>query len=345
MACFVERVRVNSLKIVGGDTKMADVVRIGELSVEPGTKKYGSIEVALRPDGSPIYIPLMIVNGVEEGAVLNISSGCHGDEYEGGEAIRRTWRSLDPEALKGVFLGVPVINVLAFESGTRTSWIDHLNLNRVFPGNPDGFITEKLAHVYLNEVVSKADLVVDLHGGGNIMIMGNQVIYRDTPGEAEVIEKELELAKATGFEYIWKGSGGWGGTITVEALKKGIPAVTAEAGGEGRCLEPIVKDFERLISNVMKAFNMMEGKPQLPSKWVMFQGGFINTRRGGFWTQAVGLKERVKEGQTLGTVIDLFGEVVETIKAPFDGIVCSKRTFPVVQPGDWTVQVGRIVEE
>jgi len=324
---------------------MADVVRIGELSVEPGTKKYGSIEVALRPDGSPIYIPLMIVNGVEEGAVLNISSGCHGDEYEGGEAIRRTWRSLDPEALKGVFLGVPVINVLAFESGTRTSWIDHLNLNRVFPGNPDGFITEKLAHVYLNEVVSKADLVVDLHGGGNIMIMGNQVIYRDTPGEAEVIEKELELAKATGFEYIWKGSGGWGGTITVEALKKGIPAVTAEAGGEGRCLEPIVKDFERLISNVMKAFNMMEGKPQLPSKWVMFQGGFINTRRGGFWTQAVGLKERVKEGQTLGTVIDLFGEVVETIKAPFDGIVCSKRTFPVVQPGDWTVQVGRIVEE
>lgn len=345
MTCFVERVRVNSLKIVGGDAKMANTFRIGELSVEPGTKKYGSIEVALRPDGSPIYIPVMIVNGVEEGAVLNISSGCHGDEYEGGEAIRRTWRFLDPEELRGVFLGVPVINVLAFESGTRTSWIDHLNLNRVFPGNPDGFITEKLAHVYLNEVVSKADLVVDLHGGGNIMIMGNQVIYRDTPGEAEVIEKELELAKATGFEYIWKGSGGWGGTITVEALKKGIPAVTAEAGGEGRCLEPIVKDFERLISNVMKAFNMMEGKPQLPSKWVMFQGGFINTRRGGFWTQAVGLKERVKEGQTLGTVIDLFGEVVETIKAPFDGIVCSKRTFPVVQPGDWTVQVGRIVEE
>lgn len=324
---------------------MADVVRIGDLSVEPGTKKCGTVEVALRPDGSPIYIPLMIVNGAEEGPVLNISSGCHGDEYEGGEAIRRTWRSLAPEGLRGVFLGVPVINVLAFESGTRMSWVDHLNLNRVFPGNPDGFITEKLAHVYLNEVVRKADLVVDLHGGGNIQIMGNQVIYRDTPGEPDVIRKELELAKATGFEYIWKGSGGWGGTISIEALKNGIPAVTAEAGGEGRCLEPIVEDFEKLISNVMKAFNMIEGTPQLPSKPVVFQGGFIHTRRGGFWKQAVGLRERVKQGQTLGTVTDLFGEVVETITASFDGIVCSKRTFPVVQPGDWTVQIGTIVEE
>ncbi len=324
---------------------MSGTFRIGGLSVEQGTKKCGRIEVAPRPDGSMIYIPVMIVNGTGDGPVLNISSGCHGDEYEGGEAIRRAWRSLDPKTLKGVFLGVPVINVLAFESGTRTSWIDHLNINRVFPGNPNGFITERVAHTYLNEVVSKANLVVDLHGGGNIMAMANQVIFRDSPGEPEVIKKELELAKATGFELIWKGSGGWGGTVTIEALKRGIPAVTAEAKGEGRCTESVVKEFEKLILNVLKAFKLVEGKPELPPKYTFFQGGFITCGRGGFYTQLVELKERVKAGQALATITDLFGEVVETIKAPYDGVVSSRRTFPSVQPGDWALAIGKVLEE
>jgi len=324
---------------------MAGTFRIGGLSVEEGTKKYGRLEVAPRPDGSPIYIPVMVVNGMGEGPVLNISSGCHGDEYEGGEAVRRTWKSLDPKTLKGIFLGVPVINVLAFESGMRASWIDHLNINRVFPGNPGGFITERVAHAYLNEVVSKANLVVDLHGGGNIQAMANQVIFRDSPGEPEVIKREMELAKATGFDFIWKGSGGWGGTVTIEALKRGIPAVTAEAKGEGRCEESVVKEFEKLISNVMKSYKMIEGKPDLPSKYVLFQGQFIHCSHGGFFRQLVELREKVKAGQALATVTDLFGEVIETLKAPYDGVVASKRTFPPVQPGEWGLMIGKVLEE
>jgi len=324
---------------------MAGVFRVGGLEVEQGTKKCGRVEVAPRPDGSAIYIPVMVVNGVGEGPVLNISSGCHGDEYEGGEAIRRVWRSLDPKILKGVFLGVPVINVLAFESGTRASWIDHLNINRVFPGNPGGFITERVANVYLNEVVLKANMVVDLHGGGDIQAMANQVIFRDSPGEVDVIERELELAKATGFDLIWKGSGGWGGTVTVEALKRGIPAVTAEAKGEGRCMESVVKEFEKLISNVLKSYKLIEGTPELPARYTIFQGQFIHCSKGGFYTQLVELKEKVKEGQALAVVTDLFGEVIETLKAPYDGIVCSKRTFPSVQPGDWGLMIGKVLEE
>jgi len=324
---------------------MPKIFQVGNMKVEPGDKQCGRVEIGRRPDGSQIYIPVMIANGAGDGPALNVSSGCHGDEYEGSVAIRRWWKALDPQALRGVFLGVPVINVLAYEAGTRQSWIDHTNLNRVYPGNPTGFITERLAHIYLNEVVYKADMVMDLHGGGNIQIMGHQVIWRTNPGGPEVTEKAFKLAKATGWKYIWKGSGTWGGTVTIEALKKGIPALTVEAGGEGRCLEPIVQDFEKLIGNVMKTYKMIDGQPETADKLIMFQGSFLHCNVGGLYTQKVGLHERVKEGQELATIEDLFGEVVETIRAPFDGIVSSKRTFPTVNPGDWALQVGRIVED
>ncbi|MBW1713576.1 MAG: succinylglutamate desuccinylase/aspartoacylase family protein [Deltaproteobacteria bacterium] len=320
-------------------------VQFGDAEVAPGEKGWGRVEVGRRPDGSQIFIPVMIVNGAQDGPSLNVSSGCHGDEYEGSQAIRRWWHKLDPGQMKGVFVGVPVINVMAYEAGSRTSWVDHLNLNRVYPGRPDGFITERLAYVYLNEVVYKCDLVMDLHGGGNIQTMGNQVVWRTDPGEPETIEKSLELAKATGFKYIWKGSGGWGGTVTVEALKKGIPAITVEAGGDGRCLEPVIQDMENLIGNVLKHYGFIEGTPQPAQEVVMFKGTFIHCQSGGLYTQKIGLHERVKKGQELATVAYLFGQVVETIEAPFDGIVSSKRTFPTVQPGEWALQVGRIVEE
>ncbi|MBC8246255.1 MAG: succinylglutamate desuccinylase/aspartoacylase family protein [Deltaproteobacteria bacterium] len=324
---------------------MTEVIQIGNISVAPGEKKLGRLEVARRPDASRIYIPLMIVNGSADGPVLNVSSGCHGDEFEGSVAIRRWWRALDPNSVNGAFIGVPVINVSAYEAGTRTSWVDQLNLNRVYPGKPDGKLTEKLAHVYLTEVVYKADMVMDLHGGGNIQVMGNQTVWRTEPGKAETIEKSLALAKATGFEYIWVGSGGWGGTVTVEALKKNIPAITVEAGGEGRCLEPIVKVHEKLIGNVLKTFGMIDGDPEQASQFVMFKGTFMQCTVGGLFTPMAEPHEHVREGQVLGTVADLYGEVVETIKAPSDGIVSSKRTFPVVQPGDWVVQFGQIIEE
>ena len=322
---------------------MPKTFHIGDTSVEPGTKKCGRLQVAIRPDGSQIYLPLMIVNGAGNGPVLNAGAGCHGTEYEGPEAIRRWWSTLDPKAFRGVFLGVPVINILAFEAGIHKSWVDQANLNRICPGKPDGSITEKLAYIYINEVVRKADLSMDLHGGGSTHLLGHQVIWRDFGG-TEVVQKSLDLAKATGFEYIWKGSGGWGGTITQAALKIGVPAVTVEAGGGGRYTASVVNDYERLLGNVMKIYNMIDGDPAPPAKMIMFQGTFIPCRVGGFYTQTVGLYERVKEGQKLGTIVDLFGEVVEIIKAPFDGIINAERTLPLVHPGDLTVALGEIVE-
>jgi hypothetical protein len=323
---------------------MAKIIHIGDISVEPGEKKCGRIQVALRPDGSQLYIPLMVVNGSVDGPVLNVGAGCHGTEYDGSVAIRKCWHDIDPKSFSGVFLGVPVINVMAYEAGTNKSWIDQTNLNRVCPGKPDGSITERLAYVYLNEVVARADLMMDFHGGSDTDIIGNQIIWRDTLGGEEVARKSFELTRATGWKYVWKGSGGWGGTITMEALKMGVPAITLEAGGGNRCMVSVVDDYKKLLVNVMKAYNMIDGQAEYPDELVMYQGTFIPANVGGFFTQTVAMYDRVKKGKELGNIVDIYGEIIETITAPFDGFIGAERTFPLVHAGGDTVLFAKIID-
>jgi len=322
---------------------MPETFYVGDISVKPGEKKCGRLNVATRPDGSQIFIPLMVVNGHGNGPVLNVGALCHGTEYEGAVAIKRWWRAIDPKSFSGIFLGVPVINVIAFESGTSSSWIDKVNLNRVCPGKVDGSITERMAHVYLNEVVYKADLALDLHGGGAKHFIGPQVIWRDSFGDPEVIEKSLELTKACGWQYVWKGSGNWGGTITMSALKTGIPAVTVEAGGGAQSTPSVEDDYEKMLGNVMKTYKMIDGEPEFISKLIMFQGSFIPCNTGGFWTQKAKMYDQLKRGQEIGNISDFYGEVVEIIRAPFDGIVSAERTFPPIHAGELTAAFAAIV--
>jgi predicted deacylase len=317
-------------------------IKIGALVVQPGEKKYGPLKIATRHDGSDIYVPLMIVNGASDGPVLNISSGCHGDEYEGGEAIRRAYHALNPKQLAGALLGVPIMNPLAFEAGYRLSPTDHLNLNRTFPGKERGFYTERLAYVYLNEIVKRSDCVADLHGGGNIMTLAPMVIYRDLGGEA-LAKQAYDLARSTGFEWFWKSGGGWTGPVVIEAQKAGIPAVTVEVEGEGRNRERVIRKFEQMIDTMLKFYQMVEGAPALPEKVNHFEGTFMHTTTGGLYHQTADVLAHVKQGQVVATVSNYFGEVQEEIQAPYDGVVMSQRTFGGVEPGGWTLMVGKIV--
>lgn len=321
---------------------MKDVLTVETLIIESGEKRCGPLKIASRADGSDIYVPLMVVNGKEDGPIFNISGGCHGDEYDGMEAIRRVYRALDPLQFKGALIAVPVLNTIAFEAGQRISPFDHLNLNRVFPGKERGFITERLAYIYFNEVIKKADYVIDLHAGGIIMKLAPMAIYRDIGGP-DVAKKAEKLIKSTGIDLVWKGSGGWTGPISLEAQKIGIPAITVEIGGEGRSTEHVTQQFEKLIYNAFKSFEMMEGEPELPEEIQHFEGNFISTISGGFYEQKVDLREMVKKNDLLATVCDFYGNIVEEIHAPYDGIVCSKRTLVAIEPGGWTLMLGRLV--
>jgi predicted deacylase len=320
---------------------MAKSFEIGDVKVEPGKKGNGWIRMAKTYYGE-LKVPVMIANGCEDGKTLFLCSGVHGTEYAGIDAILRLMESLDVSKLKGRVLAIPFLNVPAFESITRDGPFDSLNLNRIFPGKRDGFITERLANLVTEEVFPKINYAIDLHGATlndlQVSICG---FFMSEEGHS------LQMAKAFGIETLWDlGSSGLKGTFNSTATEQGIPNIVVEVGGEGRCLEEWVQREIRGFMNVMKALDMVEGSPEgLPSKYQLTEGFYQHGTAGGFLRPMVKLSSPVKRGELLGSIIDLHGNVLEEVRSPMDGKVMGLRTLPKINPGEWTFWIGKTVRE
>jgi predicted deacylase len=309
-------------------------------AVEPGTKRRGWIVVAHRPGGGRIAIPWMVVRGKPDGPVLTVNCGVHGDEYDGGEAIRELWRELDPNQLRGTWIGVPVVNVAAYESANRFSPLDGLNLNRIFPGDTTPTVSGMLARRYFQDVVLKSTAVLDLHAGGNPLSILPLVAF------SKASPASLELAKATGADLLWEMPPVWSGALCVAASAAGVPTVTPEIGNDGRLSRDAVHRCRDVVVNVMATLGLAElrsPRPRGPCRVV--RGSYVPATEGGLFRPTVALGDRVRRGHTVATIRDVFGDVVEEISAPVDGLVCSYRTIPPILPGDQTVLVGEVVSE
>ena len=139
-----------------------EAFQIGGLVVEPGARGSGFLEVP----GTGVRMPLTVVHGVGDGPGVLITGGVHGGEYPGIEAAMRLARELDPRELRGTVVVVHPVNLPAFHA--RVQYLvpqDGKNLNRQFPGNALGTVSERMAHVLMSEIVHRVDAWVDLHGG------------------------------------------------------------------------------------------------------------------------------------------------------------------------------------
>jgi hypothetical protein len=310
-----------------------------------GHKVWAYLPVAGYASGVDCIIPVMIVSGSRPGRVLCVTAGVHGDEYEGPVAIRRTWHALDPAQLTGVYVGIPHLNVPAFEAGSRTNSIDHLNLNRICPGNPNGFLTERIAHAFFEHICPQIDNLVDLHGGGVALDIAPLAVYREI-GDAGTVRAIREFAESCGTRLLWKGvfwPGASGGTLTQEASNRGVHAISVEMGGRGVLNPDLVRADEQIIRNCLYYLGMLDGVPSSEGRPTVVEGSFTHVRHGGLFSTTVRLLDRVHEHQVVGEVEDIFGEVRERVLAPYDGIVVSHRSFPTILPGDWAVFIGRVV--
>ncbi len=115
-----------------------------------------------------VMIPISVIaNG--EGPTALFTGANHGDEYEGPVALNDLALTLDPASIHGRVIIVPAFNYPAFLAGTRTSPIDRVNLNRIFPGRPDGTVTQKIADFFARTLVPMSDVVLDIHAGGKTL--------------------------------------------------------------------------------------------------------------------------------------------------------------------------------
>ena len=320
---------------------MTQTVEVGTAVADPGRRGQGVLKIAEIADGNPLALPVMIVNGAGKGPTLWVDASVHGDEYEGVEAIFRLYETLDPKKIKGAVIMVPVVNIPAFEAGLRVNPADHQNLNRCFPGRPSGFLSEQLAYIYFQELSSKADYLLDLHSAGMVQTLLPCALFFET-GDEKKDKGTMDLAKAFGVDVLWKAP--FAGMLTSEAAKKGIPAICTEIGGEGRCLESYVQLDIKGVTNVMKRYGMLEGKPELPSSYTVVEESWMYSKNGGFLRPEVKLRDRVSKGDTLGRIMNIHGKEAERVAALHDGIVIGIRTFPSLNAGDWTFFVGKVVQ-
>lgn len=316
---------------------------VGTACAKPGTRAKGWVNVGTRPDGAPLAIPVVVIHGAEDGPVFCVDAGVHGDEHEGVAAVIKLSKLVDPMKLQGVLICVPCVNVPAFEAMQRGNPEDVYiwDLNRTYPGSPKSFLTDRIAHVHFNEIVSKASYSVSLHCGANYFYLIGKVLYED--------DASKELAKAFGpeWKYLWEGKP-FKDTLKSACIAKGIKAVTVELGGNGNRLpgafQQNVDTMVKGVTNALKHFGMLEGEAEYPGEWIIIEETDVHANNGGLIAAdpIFEFERSIPKGTTAMRIYDLFGDLVEEITAPFDGILMGLRTYPCVHTGDWTLFIAKV---
>lgn len=324
--------------------------KIGEVVAQSGTKAYGKLKVGEFSNGNSLYIPVAIVNGVKDQSVLAVSAGCHGSDFNCIEAVRRVLKSTEPKTLRGILVAVPVMNMAGFiakNSDGADMFNEHTSLFMAFPGDYGGVIEQRIADVMWREVISRANVYVDLMNPGPgtryFSPLVNTYLHE---AKDEMVKKVIGLAKAFGTKIITdtrKMPWVRGQRAAYEATTKGIPAIHSIGGEvEGKKItEAYVESHVKGIANIMKYLDMIDGKPEIPSEQhILTDVKRVRCDHGGFLDVKVEPGQRVSNGEILAEVTDLYYKVKERLVSPVDGWVTRITTSVTVSSGDTAIEIG-----
>jgi hypothetical protein len=323
---------------------------IGGLEVRPGQTGAGYLAVPEK-DGVGTSVPVTVLHGAKPGPVLALVAGTHGYEYPPILALYRLKKMLAPGDLAGTLILVHIANLPSFQKRTiYYNPYDWKNLNRVFPGDPNGTLSQRLADVLTREVVNRCDALIDMHcGDGNEALIPYS--YWMISKDARLNEETKRLALAFGLPHIIIDD-----TRTQDAadsrylgntaILRGKPAVTTEAGLLGRSDEEDIQRNIRGSLSVMRLLKMLPGEPELCGAPVWIDKyEVVYSKWDGLFHPAVPMGHYVVAGQKVGVITDFLGEVKEELKAPFSGVLLYIINTPPTSRGEPLFEVGRLQEK
>lgn len=276
---------------------------------------------------------------------ISIVTGIHGDELEGQYVCFELQRRIreDYKNLKGIVDIYPAMNPLGIDSIERGIPAFDLDMNRLFPGNIDGNMTEYLAAEIIKDV-SGSDVVIDIHASNIYLTEIPQIRIN------ELHEKELvPLAEKTNIDFIWV----HGASTVLEATfayslnSTGTPCLVVEMGVGMRITKEYGNQLVDGILNLMKEMGIWEGETKAPRKPIISKDPadvtFFNASTGGLFVPSVKHWQKLKKGNEIGKIIDpLTGTVLDEIICPIDGILFTIRDYPIVDEGSL---IGRLLRE
>ncbi len=317
---------------------MKETFSIAGVTAAAGQREARVLEQSF--DGTPIKLPLFVLNGAHEGPTLVVTAGIHGAEYVGIEAAYRLAQRTDPTELHGQLVVAPISSMNAFAK--RSIYIcppDNKNLNRCFPGNPNGTFAEQLADWIFQNLIRRADVYLDLHGGDlNEALVPFSIVRRS--GNAALDDKALALASAFGLPNVIT-SVVVGGTYAA-AADAGIPAVLAEVGGQGLWNEDQIQQmYDGLQRSLAHVGLSQESAPPVPeTPRLLEEMAWLRSEHDGLFYAEVNVGDDVKAGQPLGRVADFLGNTVQPVVAPTSGVVLFLVTTLAMNNGDPLLAIG-----
>lgn len=320
--------------------------------VKPGTKKHILIPINTGKDST--FIPITIFNGIKNGKTIGITAGVHGYEYAPIMASQKLINSIDVKKLNGVIILVQIANLESFLGRTPyKSPVDGKNLNRVFPGNPNGTNTEKVADFITKNIIAKSDYFLDIHSGDAPEDLMPYSAYYSNKGMPEVSEIGRKMAEAMGYDhnvifntngkkYMEKNEPSL--YTTAEAFKRGIPSIDIECGRLG-----LVEDFavNKVEDSVLRLFDHLSflsyNKISKRGKLITISDrDYIGSKFNGMFYPFKKAGDLVRKGEKLGYVTNFFGEIIQTIYAENDGYIMMIITAPPINKGEDLVVIGKI---
>lgn len=302
--------------------------------VMPGTSARLAWEPSYSFMGISAPTAVLVVNGVRKGPTLCLTSAVHGDELNGIEIVRHILYNIDPKTLSGAVIGVPIVNLQGFRRSSRYL-PDRRDLNRYFPGNPDGSAASRIAHSFFDQVVRHCDMLVDLHTGSfkrtNLPQLRADLAYKNV----------ADLAGKMGSIVVVQ-SRGHSGSLRRAAVEYGIPSVTLEAG------EPHILD-KNAVDQGVKSLQMLlhaSGMAKTLSFWelrkgpVYYKSRWVRSVNGGILFSSVSLGTVVKQGDVLGAVTDPITNLSTDIVSPYHGKVIGMALNQVLYPGYAAYHIG-----
>ena len=312
-------------------------LHINGASIAPGARATIDLPAGKLYTHAPMAIPVHVVRGRSDGPILFVCAAIHGDEINGVEIIRRLLKLSTLRHLRGTLLAIPIVNVHGFINHSRYL-PDRRDLNRSFPGSEQGSLAARIAHLFMEEIISKSTHGIDIHTGA---------IHRSNLPQirANLEDPETEfLARAFNVPVIIS-SMLRDGSLREAAAEAGVPTLLYESGEALRFDEVSIRAGVKGIVNVMRALKMLPksrgtGKSAIDPV-VARASSWVRAGESGILRAMVPLGGRVKKGTLLGVIADPFGEREIKVVSPFSGIVIGRSNLPLANEGDALFHIAR----
>lgn len=315
------------------DPQNNEPVTVGDVTVRPGRRARIELPFAKVPTGSEEALPVAVINGRSSGPRIWLSAAIHGDELNGIEIVRLVMKQLDAKSLRGAVVAAPIVNPLGFILESRYL-PDRRDLNRSFPGSKRGSTAARLAHLFMDQIVSQCSVGIDLHTASN-----HRTNHPQIRGDVDD-QKTIELARSFGAPFTIHARPRKG-SLRKAATERGATILVYEGGQAHRFDDSAIEMGVAGVLRTLRSLGMIDARlPRAKPTRVIRRTRWVRARRGGLAEVSVSLGQAVEQGQSIAAISDAFGTRPTIVKAPEDGWVIARTLRPLVHSGDALVHIA-----